>query len=728
MSVRWRRSVARVMFVAVVSPGIWMASPAAADRVPPSAVTTETAVPRTTVRLQMPLTFEANAGQFDEEVRFVARGRGYTAFFTDAGATITLQQPTRPGQITGDRPGSVLRISFEQAQPRVPSGLKKSPGVANYLIGNDSSLWHTNVPMFDSIRYENARPGVDLVYYGGAAGVLECDLIVAPGADASSLAMHIDGADRMESDAAGNLVLTTEAGALTMAAPATYQIIGGERRTVESGYARVDTDTVRFALGPYDESHAVVIDPQLIYGTYMGGSGNGVDQSNGVAVDSAGSPYIVGSTETTDFPKKGALQTSRRGQADAVVTKLTPDGLQLVYSTYLGGGGYDYGTKIAVTPGGIAYVLGDAGSADFPLKNPAQPKLGGQSDAFVVVLNAAGSAITQGTFLGGSANEIAGGIQLGTGVLDGLLFVNGTTHSSNFPTKSPTQTSLSGASDGFVTVYERQTLKPSFSTYAGPAGDEQAVQLVLNTARGDLYMGVRPSDGTVFVIVHLGPVAATPIRTWSLTQIKEIRQVGTASVSNRHEESNIATILMLEVDLARFYPARSRATVSPFEGLRGLTLVGAGCVNVSPATTCNDRASLTNYDQDLRLLGSLNFGGAATGRQFIPTRGLLDTQGHLQLIGQTSDNALPVVSPVQATYQGSAEGFVMTLDPATGVPSFLSYLGGSSFDTLADLAVDTAGNRWIVGETQSSDFPVTRSGVQPTLHGRIDGFVVKITP
>jgi hypothetical protein len=179
-------------------------------------------------------------------------------------------------------------------------------------------------------------------------------------------------------------------------------------------------------------------------------------------------------------------------------------------------------------------------------------------------------------------------------------------------------------------------------------------------------------------------------------------------------------------------PSSSRvrpAVVTPEQRANaGLAIVATGCLPVPPAQSCTDRATLLLWNQDLAFTTHLTFGGAARGRSFAPTRVAVDKNGFSHIIGTTSDNGLPVQNPIQATYAGSSEGFILTLNPSTGETSFYSYLGGSSFDTLKDIAVDKDGYRWIVGETLSADFPTTRSGFQPSQRGRIDQFIVRIEP
>ena len=182
-----------------------------------------------------------------------------------------------------------------------PAILGEEPqlGRVNYFLGNDPANWHTNVPTFAHIRYKNIYPGIDLVYYGNHRQ-LEYDFAVAPGADPGRIQFEIMGATRIHIDAQGNLVLEIGAGELHFQSPMVYQESTGRRVAVAGGYVVDDATHVGFHVAAYDRSKPLVIDPVLIYSTYLGGSGD--EQPAGVAVDSAGNTYLAGSTNSADFP------------------------------------------------------------------------------------------------------------------------------------------------------------------------------------------------------------------------------------------------------------------------------------------------------------------------------------------------------------------------------------------------------------------------------------------
>jgi hypothetical protein len=185
--------------------------------------------------------------------------------------------------------------------------------------------------------------------------------------------------------AGGELVLGIKGGEIRQRKPVIYQEVDGVRQAVAGGYRIEEQQHVRFEVGAYDVSRPLVIDPVLVYATYLGGSG--VDVGSGIAVDLLGQAYVTGLTVSADFPvTPGAVQPAHAGGTfDAFVAKLGRSGSALVYSTYLGGGGDDIGIDIAVDLLGQAYVTGATFSADFPVTSRAvQPAFAGGSDAFVV--------------------------------------------------------------------------------------------------------------------------------------------------------------------------------------------------------------------------------------------------------------------------------------------------------------------------------------------------------
>ena len=302
------------------------------------------------------------------------------------GAMSALPRTKDEGQRTTN---SVLRLKVVNAnRDAAVTGADELPGKVNYFIGNDPAQWHTSVPTYAKVRYTGIYPGIDLVYYGNpsADGQLEYDFVVAPGADPGVIALDVAaGLSRHPSSksggvpirsgqvplplqiaADGDLVIKTDGGEIRFHKPVVYQeqftvdssqlTVQDEKRHttdnqkskiqnrkfLEGHYVLTASNQVHFALGAYDHTRPLVIDPVLEYSTYLGGSG--WDVANAITVDTAGNAYVAGGTSSTNFPvTPGAFQTTNHAAANdqfnAFVTKLNPTGTALVYSTYLGGSG-----------------------------------------------------------------------------------------------------------------------------------------------------------------------------------------------------------------------------------------------------------------------------------------------------------------------------------------------------------------------------------------------------
>jgi hypothetical protein len=357
-----------------------------------------------------------------------------------------------------------MRLVGASPAPQV-TGLAELPGTSNYLAlqGGRSVV---DVPSYAAVEYQDVYPGIDLVYHGSGQQ-LEYDFVVTPGADPGAIRMRFQGADGIELDAQGNLVLHTAAGDVVQQAPVIYQGDGADRQAVSGAFVLEADGEVGFAVGAYDATRPLVIDPVLAYGTYLGNSAtlNGYWDSrtagHAIAVDRQGNAYLTGSVSTTEFPTTpGSLQTSFDPflfGRDAFVTKLNADLSELVYATYLGGNtgvplpGFraepvEEGLGIAVDPSGAAYVVGYTASADFPNVNAVQPEHAGSTarlpsssefgsrhagrDAFVVKLDPSGSRLLYATYLGGTHEDVAAGVATDAA---GNAYVVGTTGSTNWP-------------------------------------------------------------------------------------------------------------------------------------------------------------------------------------------------------------------------------------------------------------------------------------------------------
>jgi hypothetical protein len=423
----------------------------------------------------MPIHFEANQGQADREVKFLARGGGYSLALTPTEAVLSVGRAAGDVAAKKGKPDSKtvarsaqqpavlrMRLAGANAAPRL-EGLDELPAKTNYFTGKNPKGWRTGVANYSRAKYHQVYPGIDMVYYG-SQGQLEYDFVVAPGADPRKIQVEFDGAESLKVNAKGELVLGVRSGSVQLHRPVIYQEIAGSRRQVEGGYTLKDK-RVCFQIGHYDSSKPLVIDPVITYSTLFGGLSPGNIWASGVAAHTAADGqvyvYVVGTTAQEDFPVRMATQPAFGGwdsghnafvaDGDAFVAKFNmaaSGDASLVYSTYLGGSGDDSGAGIAVDSAGNAYVTGNTSSTDFPIMLAAQSSSIGGLDAFVTALNPSGSGLIYSTYLGGSNLDAANGVAVDSA---GNAYVTGKTSSVDFPVVNAYQSSPLGTNATFVT-------------------------------------------------------------------------------------------------------------------------------------------------------------------------------------------------------------------------------------------------------------------------------------
>ena len=706
-----------------------------------------------------PLAFEPNVGQVDGEVQFLSRGSGYQLFLTQTEAVMVLDSeatdvgakrfelqppsaelpvpgpvPKAPEDWRSPGPGGdatvplassvgfpvshVLRMRLVGADPS-PSvrGDVKLPGQVNYFLGNDPSQWRTNVSTFAKVGYREVYPGIDLVYYGNE-GRLEYDFVLAPGADPNLIALNFEGADQVELDAQGNLIAWVAGQAVRWQRPVVYQEFAGKRHEVAgsyhlnrgfASYATDATQQIGFQLAAYDRSQPLVIDPVLIYSTYLGGSGgeSDNDQPGAMATDTNGNAYVVGYTRSLDFPTRNALQPARQGLSDAFVTKLNPAGEPL-FSTYLGGTEYEFANGLAVDAQGNAFVVGRTSSTNFPLLNPTQNAF---SAIFLTMLNPDGSAISFSTYLGGTKGETASAIALDP---SGNIYVGGSTDSADFPVHKALQPQRSRGSysDGFVTKFEAGGKSIIYSTYYGGSGFDGIVSIAAD-ADGHAYISGGTSSSDLWVKNANQPFYAGGLGDFFYARILP-------------DGSDL-------VYASYFGGAGPEGTPSPKLALGpggSLWLVGRcswestglATPNAFQTDISSDTPSLlarfNAADGYLEAASYLN-GTTATSIAIEPTGDVW--------IGSYSFYAnLPLVDPLQPRSRGDFEGFVSKFSSDCSSLLFSTYFGGAGRDEVASLALDPDGNVLVLGGTKSTKLPVVNP-LQASLRGTDDAFVAKIS-
>lgn len=688
-----------------------------------------------------PLMFIENVGQWDAGARFQVRGGNSTIWLAEDALWLTVVERSATGaaglqvdKLAGLDPeranlepsnlqpnAANIKVSFVGANlhPRIEPFDRLDTAVS-YFLGNEPEKWRPDVPVWGGVRYLGLYPGVDLELTS-EGGQMVHRLAARPGAELAVVQLRVEGADDVTVDGDA-LRLTTAAGefALPLLRADGLQVAGLK---VESRGTQVfDIAAPTAPVNSKGQSH--IANPQsvadspadLLYSTFLGGSCS--EEGYAIAVDGAGSAYVTGKTCSSDFPTTaGAFDTNSNGSYDAFVAKLNPAGSGLAYSTFLGGGGGDYGRGIAVDGMGSAYVTGDTTSSDLPVTLgafDASYNGGNYGDAFVVKLNPAGSGLTYATFLGGD-HEDSGRAVIVDAV--GSAYAIGTTNSSNFPaTQGAFNTSLHGDVDTFVVKLDPIGSGLIYATFLGGSGGDYGRGIAVDEADNAYVTG-----GT--------------------------RSPDFPTTSSAFDTSFNGSSVYLDAFVVKLNPAGSGLVYATFLGgtaddaAEAIVLDGAGSAYVAgyanssnfPATSDAFDTVSNSYDAFVVKLDPM--GSELIYATFLGGSGgdygealAVDGAGRAYVTGYTWSSDFPTTpGTFDAGWNGHDDVFMAKMNRAGSGLAYSTFLGGGSYDEGYAIAIDRAGSAYVTGLTYSSDFLTTSGAFDTSFNGGDnDAFVVKL--
>ncbi|MEP7341223.1 MAG: SBBP repeat-containing protein [Acidobacteriota bacterium] len=687
----------------------------------------------------LPLSFEANRGQAGAQVKFIARQREFTLALTP---TSVMLGPVK------------MQFAGANAAPRL-SGLNPLLGKNHYFLGNDQRLWHTDMPTYSKVEYKNLYPGIDLLFYGNQRQ-LEYDFIVAPGADPKTIKLNFHGAKSLRLDDCGDLILKTQTGELRQRKPFVYQEAGGVKREVASRFVLYG-QTVKFALGAYDATKTLVIDPVLGYSTLLGGAL--LDAPEAITVDAQGNVYVTGSTTYQDLQGAGAEFPTTAGAVKSnaasngapadegtyvFVSKLNPSGTALIYSAIIGGTRgvslspteshlENRGLDIAVDPSGAVYVTGLTQSVNFPTTPGAlqtrSVARSGINEAFVFRLNPTGAALDYSTLLG-QGNAIGQAIavnQAGEAWVTGYLSQR---PAPNFrTTPNAWQPETRGATTtGFVAKLSVTADRLLYGSFLSSGSTESGTSIALDSAGAAYVTGWTSSS-----CVQPGSPAVQPFLT---TDGAFQRDAGTGCASGgvtsyafvtkftADGEIVYSTLIpgafgnAIAVDAAgSAYIGGKRLGALPFP-------VTSGAFQTQPPTT---QFALSGFVTKLNPAGSnadysTYFSGSVGSYGNLKLA--VDSQGRACLTGSVSDSTF--VATTQESPFGASQGAFVTRFNAAGSALDYSVVMGDRYSGGRGIGVDSAGSVYVAGATSAPAFPVTPGVFQEQRAGSYDAFILKM--
>ena len=621
----------------------------------------------------VPLFFIENHGQAPAAVRFMVKGSGITAYFS-------------PSEVLYRAGGKAVRIEFPGANYSIPEGVGELPGRANFLRGKPEE-WVTGVALYGGVVYRNLYPGIDL-RYGAGGRSLKSQFEVSPGADPSVILVRYADALDLGLSETGELLIPLNGQRLREAAPDVYQESGGQRVPVEGHFVLAGAGTVRLAIGPYDHSLPLIVDPVLSYSTLLGGSS--ANAANALAVDANGDAYITGFTSSYNFPTVTPEQNLNAGGNEVFVAKLNGVGNGLVYSTYIGGSGDDRGYGIAVDATGSAYVTGSTTSHNFPTRSPIQSTMLGGKNAFVLKLSPAGNALTFSTYLGGSGSDAANGIALDP---SGNAYVVGDTTSLNFPATG-LQKSNKGGQDAFVASLSSDGSRLLYSTYLGGSGTDHGAAIAVDSSGGAYVTG-----STFSTDFPLASALQTANAGGQDAFVARLAPGGGTLTFSTYLGGSGGTVGNPEAGQGIAIDASGNAYVAGVTGSANFPVLNA----LQPSLDAGLDAFVAKLSSTGTLLYSTYLGGSGID---VGNGVAVDSSGRAFVAGYTASTDFPIQGGMQTANGGDYDAFVAELSPAGNSLVWSTYLGGSASDTATAVALDPAGSLYVAGWTLSANFPL----------------------
>lgn len=693
--------------------------------------------------------FIENKGQMSKDVKFYFQGNDFV-YFTNEGIIfqkiVRKDIPVEKNFTEYNNSDSLKQLSYKvgflNSKKITPKGKGKLPGIVNYYKGKDPKKWLTKLSTYQEVVYPNIYEKIDLVYKGIPGGI-KYEYIVHPKADIKSIKLFFVGIEGLDIDSSGNLIIKTKLGDTKEIKPFTYQDIRGKRIEVECKYKIIDmpqstvsfnkidypvyNQGIMFEVSNYNERYPLLIDPEG-YSTFLGGGDD--DSAESIAVDANGNAYITGHTNSSSsnpFPTTNDAEDSQCNRQDAYVVKLNNSGSQLIYSTFIGGRGYEYGKAIAIDESYNAYITGQTNSDNFTTTENAYCRSFSYwneyrfDEVFLVKLDQQGRLLYS-TYIGGNNIDFAEGITLEKKTNNPKVFITGFTRSNNFPTTN----SYGQNQDRANCDLSSYTCEDAFIVKINPSG-HGTQDLIYST-----ILGGQLSDwGEEIITDNLGFVYV-------------VGSTSSIYFPGREEffgENNIvygmAFLVLLnphgEFLWSYFFPGWAPNNISIDSD--SIFLAGTCYPSSLFPYTLGETEYRGNYDTFLINLNleanEMRFFNFLGGREHDDLEDIkIDGFSNIYMTGSTESRDFPTEGDYDHSHNGGLIDAFVAKFSNQGVLTFSTYLGGEQDDKGVGIAIEPklgGGCIYITGYTNSENFPTTSGAFDRSYNGGdCDAFVTKL--
>jgi hypothetical protein len=670
--------------------------------------------------------FVANEQQWEGNFSFHCSAGGTEYFLTPTGMTMDCRQyewaertedpfdrisdhRQRHREVTAVR-GHVLMVHYENAARVEWTGVERLASYSNYFLGRDSCRWHSHVGHYPKVVAHEVWAGIDVECVVHPAGI-ESVYHMRLGADVSQLVIRYEGLGApLRVDAEGNLIVETSVGRLAEKAPWAYQQINGRQVLVPVQYRILSRDTYRFACASFEPDHELVIDP-LVYSTYFGGEAQ--DLVEAMVQDSDRNKLLGGVTHGTDFPTTpGVYQETFGGGYDAFVSKFSPEGRMLLFSTFIGGRYGDWPEDICLDSEDAVYVVGNTrGGSDWPLTGDAfDTTAEGSDEGILARLSADGSTLEFSSFFGGNGNDFPRAIRWCA--MDQRAYFVGETWSSDFPiTPDALFPEYIQWSNGFVCVFDPAHSSLAYSTYFPGNGQLQCYGVD----------AVSPMDVWIQGWCPLGGIPVTP----------DAFQTDYRGFTH--------TLFFAHLDLTGRQVAYCTYWGASGDSDMGLSVLDSQRVLLYGSTMAMDfpvtadaydtlhvpgeyKGYVTLLEIPQTIVHSTLLGTHAGQSGYVYVYGAIaESGGSIVASGACWNGGIPTTPDAyDSTYNGLGDIFLARFSPDLSALLHATLIGGSDIDGVMSMLTDGTDSYWLAGITESCDFPTTPDAYLPSPPGYCD--------